>query len=629
MTIINFPSPPLTLGETYTENNITYTWDGEKWTALPLTRDSMVPPQIQDITLTDTGVGGRFTSEVFTLAAQMIEDGDPASAKEVRIEITPEVLAEGSTDPISAVLNTQFADDIVMHPSSENSWVYMEWAGPPFNMYIACADGGSNTFKWVWSEDGETWTQFQGPKGASTAYGKNWAYRSNPADGTSFRIYVGSAGQNTIYNSISTREQLLNYENNEENWSTSRPHDNPSHRTDLQYDPVNDRLCAKRGPWDVSNTFVTYTPFPSALTDSGWRSCGGVGGAHIYRGIVLTNNVGNSYYCTRTSPHNEATYNSACVLDLQQANPSLVARQSTRDTQSYTGDPAYDPIHNRWFFSGWYWEGTDPTQMPSSISGWTSWTANIPTDGTTGRSYNKLFWSTQLQQLICVGGVRLDGTSGNQYCHWRSSDGGDTWTEAILTNPLTQERGNWSYAIDATQIGSHLLCSNGGNVAGKRFGKSTTLGSNETFPQLFFESTAGLDAFSVGQAVEQEDGNATGNIAALNTDDGWMIVSNTTGTWAVGQRVQSNIGSYDRAFAVINGVGTVAQLSPGDPGWTRLDDATGPWNITFPATFANTGNAPDDDIPAGGTIVAQVRAVSEQNGFTAISQLNSDPITPT
>ena len=59
MTIINFPSPPLIVGETYTENNITYTWDGEKWTALPLTRDSMVPPEIGTVTLTDNNEGGQ------------------------------------------------------------------------------------------------------------------------------------------------------------------------------------------------------------------------------------------------------------------------------------------------------------------------------------------------------------------------------------------------------------------------------------------------------------------------------------------------------------------------------------------------------------------------------------------
>jgi hypothetical protein len=32
MTVLNFPASP-TLNDTYTENNVVYTWDGTKWTA--------------------------------------------------------------------------------------------------------------------------------------------------------------------------------------------------------------------------------------------------------------------------------------------------------------------------------------------------------------------------------------------------------------------------------------------------------------------------------------------------------------------------------------------------------------------------------------------------------------------
>lgn len=623
MTILNFPDTPQ-VGDPYSENGVNYTWDGEKWTATVLTRDSLVAPEIDTVALVDTGVGGRFTSEVFSLTANMTQEGDPASIKQAKIVITPEVNAEAFTSPIDNTTTTQFADDIVMHSSSENSWTWMIWAGPPFNMYIANASAGTNTFKWVWSEDGETWTQWAGPKGASPSSYPSVAYRA-----ANQRLYVSDGGRDTNYNTISTREQLLANENNGEAWQVSRPHDNNSFRSGLVMDNQNDRLCAMRGPWDVGNTYITNTPFPSVLDNSGWRSCGGVSGAHISQmNRVITNNLGNTYYCGTTSPHNEATYNSAWVLDLQQTNPSIVARQSTRDTQSYNGPPAYDPVHNRWFFKGWMWEGSDPTQMPSAVSGWTSWTANIPTAGTTSRSYQCLTWSTQLQQLICVGGVQLDGTSSQQYCHWRSSDGGDTWTEAILTNPLTQEFGTWSFLLDAPEVGAHLLCANNGNVAGRRFGKSITLGSNESFPQLFMENDLGLDVLRVGQAIEQEDGNASGNIAAINREDAWIIVSNTSGTWTPGQRIQSTIGAYTQAFAVISNVGAVARLSPGDPGWITMD-GDGPWNITFPAIFTNTGNSPDTDIPAGGTIVAQVRAVSQQGDFTATSELNSAPITPT
>jgi len=624
MTVINFPPTP-DPGDTYTENNITYTWDGEKWTALPLTRDSMVAPEIGEVTLTDNNEGGRFTSERFTLTATMAEDGDPASSKQAKAVITPEIQAKTLTTPIETISDVSFADDITMYPSSENNWSHIGWAGPPFNMYIAFATGGSNSFKWAWSEDGETWNQFQGPLGASTSAGINWCYRT-----VNQTIYVGNAGQNTVYNTISTREQLLNYENNGEAWSTSRPHDNPSHRTNMFYDPVNDRITSTRGPWDVSNSYVTIQPFPSTLTDSGWRSCGGQGGAYVNYGDIIINRLGNAYAVGTCSPHNEATYNQSWALDLADANCSIRTSQYTRDANSYSGRRTYHPGFNRWYNNGWYWEGDDPTSAPSSIGSWTGWAQNVPKQD--GASLYHMFYSSQLDQLICVGSIRVTGSSNYQYCHWRSDDGGDTWTDAILTNPLTQETGYWNWGLDATEIGAHLLCSGGGDVAGKRFGKSITFGSNETLPQLTFESNAGLELLSVGQAIEQADGNASGNIAFIDIDDARIVVSNTVGTWQTGQRVVTPLESYTQGFAVslaeAGAIINIELLSPGDPGWFDLE-GNGPWDIQFPATFTNTGNAPDDDIPAGGTIQVEFRALSQQNGYIADSTASSNQITPT
>jgi hypothetical protein len=322
---LDFPNSP-NINDKYTVGETEYTWDGTKWkaSAIPLSA-----PDLASATLTGNNINGnRFTSETFTLSATASNEGLPASARDVKIVATPQVVANPLTDNVTAQGTVSYSDAVVMHPSSENNWSHIGWAGPPFNRYIAYATGGSNSYQWVWSTDGATWNQFQGPKGASTYAGINWCYRT-----VDQKIYVGNAGQNTTYNTISTLSQLLNYENDGQNWVTSRPHDNPSHRTGMFYDERHDRIVAYRGPWDVSNTYVTVMPFPSALDDTGWVSCGGIGGAHVY-GKGIFDNGTNSWYVGSSSPHNEATYNNAWSLDLSQSTPSIQSFQYTRDNNN-------------------------------------------------------------------------------------------------------------------------------------------------------------------------------------------------------------------------------------------------------------------------------------------------------
>ena len=395
----------------------------------------------------------------------------------------------------------------------------------------------------------------------------------------------------------------------------------------MQYDPVNDRIACRRGPWDVSNTYVTNTPFPAALDDSGWRSCGGQGGAHVYEGVMLTNLLGDSYYCGRMGPHNEATYNSAYALDMQAAEPSIAQSQYTRDTNGYGGRVAYCRNTNRWFYGGWYWTGDNPTSAPSSISSWTGWTQNVPE--LDGKSLQHLFFSTQLNQLVLLGSVKNTGDTIFQYCHWLSSDGGDTWTDPILTNPIEQTYGYWSFGLDAWQIGAHLLCSAGGNVAGKRFGYSQTMGSTQTLPQLTFANDNGLSTFSNGDWIEQDDGGAVGRVARVGPA-ATMVVNLPQGTWGPANQGRFVIGpaqNYDPAWADFDQNGNITRLLPFDPGW-QLMNGDGPWNLTFPATFED-GTVPDDVIPAATSLRVDLLAASDADGFIATDEESSNEVTPT
>lgn len=365
-------------------------------------------------------------------------------------------------------------------------------------------------------------------------------------------------------------------------------------------------------------------PFPSSLNNGDWRACGNIWGNSFGYSHVVDNGT-NSYYVGNTFPHDGNTRSAGFSVDLSVNNASVTGIQSTTNYNNYTGYPWHDPVNDRWYFNGYYHDSTSPTNAGGSMSNYTGWTGNLESSANSV-TYAHGFWSTQLQRNVVVGRVRPNAGDVMRACVWVSNATGSSWTRYDTTEALNSGvTSGWTYAIDAVNAGTHILNTNSTDFP-KRFGTSVTLGQSATFPELTFNSDAGLSGFSAGQTITQ----GTNSGIVLEVDEaGSSMVIKTDDTFATGSgsEVTGPASTFNKGYLIFDSNGNVSDVTVSDPGWTRLN-GTGPWTLTFPATFTG-GGVPDTVLPANSSMTVEFRASSSTQGFSAEDTETATAVTPT
>ena len=155
---INFPDSPTANVTTHTVGDVIYTFDGDKWVAA---QQPITPPDVTGVTLAeDAGNTNRFTSSEFTVTPTLANDGNPASAKDLKLKLGPVVTAQAASSAISAVGTASFADSVQPATLSASNWSCIRYCGAPFNCYVASANAGPTNARWATSTDGVNWTTY-------------------------------------------------------------------------------------------------------------------------------------------------------------------------------------------------------------------------------------------------------------------------------------------------------------------------------------------------------------------------------------------------------------------------------------------------------------------------------------
>ena len=141
---------------------------------------------------------------------------------------------------------------------------------------------------------------------------------------------------------------------------------------------------------------------------------------------------------------------------------------------------------------------------------------------------------------------------------------------------------------------------------------------------LTFASDKDLAIFAVGDAVNQEDSNASGTVDSVDTGALTMTVAPSTGTWGPANDGHYVIGPAKpsdqvKLYTIHDSTGAVTDLTSIDPGYVTLTTSN-PYSLQFPATFPS-GNPPDTDLPPGTDLQVEIKASNTVGADTKASNL--------
>ncbi len=166
--------------------------------------------------------------------------------------------------------------------------------------------------------------------------------------------------------------------------------------------------------------------------------------------------------------------------------------------------------------------------------------------------------------------------------------------------------------LDNFQSGDVLQVTNPGTVV---------IGSTPATSQM----TVDGGTWSNGQTVTGPLIDGTGNV--VSTDVQAQTMTLDAGRFAIGTKVQSvnPVPNPEvQMYCVMNANGQISDLASTDPGYTNMDSTSLSQVFTFPPVFP-TGETPDEALPTGTTVVADVKAENSSGQSTATTNV----VTPT
>ena len=605
---LDFPAGPHPEGfQWQAPNNVTYTWRNGYWTGVNDEAGVVLQaPDITSVAMHNQGTGtGRFTSNTFQVDPVIAANGRPASTKSLKVQLEEpqqlRTITNPQTDTITDVQITQFVDGFNIFPVNDNNWYDITWFGPPWNFYFAYATNSVDGPSQARSTDGITWTAVNSgifpTSNCRPVYVEKYQ-----------RVYWVNRGYSVYWTDdpdLQTYTEAINFGGNSPNAE--------ARINQLQYFPEQDFFIAYREYWTAPN--IMRSAVGDGDLSSGWRTQGTVqgyckGGTIVKPGTNEAMVIMNSY-----GPPNENYQQTVYTTDITASSISWQNPLNGQTAGVSTDIGGYfDTVAERWVMACNY-----------PVQGTVSWDGNsTPTNANAtvtnhGWSISRMEWFEELGYAVGVGG-NAGASEGYVYI---ITDGGRQIQE-IVTDPVAYN--NWNAIMWRQEDPKFLLC---GSAGAERFAWSATLGVQTDLPTLTFASNNGLDGFTAGMAVQQDNAAASGTIAGINANANQMTILGTVGAWGPANDGRFVIGpaeNFPRAWAVVDGTGNVTGLAPFDPGFVEMTGEP-PYDVVFPADI--DGTAPDGLIAEGTQIRATMRLQSEAEGFSAEDEATSPFITPT
>ncbi len=591
-------------------------YDGTEWVAVGSSTPTTSAPVISNVVLTeDNASGDRFTSQTFSAAINMLDDGAPVSQKGIKGKVT----ASFTQYPITnASTNVAITDSSTSQsPGTLVSIQGYSDALSDNNREVCIANvinpntGASVHLLMRWTDNGYTEEFYTGSE-----------------DLTSWTLLCsGSNSYRSDYNVIT-----MVSEDGERVNCFSRNDDKPAQIT---------LANVFNNSYGKTYNFVCYTDKYKYLVYTQGNP------VNITRYLRST----NAYHGTRYLG-SVASSSSARLTAVEQGDTLwLFARHSTNGTTwiRELSDAQSDTLS--WPSSGVSYlynersnSGIDWTQLRSLFKhngavysangnglyrfdkgvGSTGTSISVPT--LSGYQTHQTFaWEGDKGQLVLrVQYYQISNSNNRIKKHYTTNNGGATWTPIYFDISWTYVSGTSSNDLQDFYGGGNrmVMKDNATNWTGRVYSlgyQDVTVANGATLGDLNVNDKVRLPGVTDSTQYNKitaitDNGNSTTTIRLVGGPD--ASVGDTI------EAVASTGTSVSTRFLVIDATGAISTHQSSDPGFVTLGPGTSQ-SITFPATFP-TGNAPDVELASGTTIQVEVEAVNS----VASDTYPSNTVTP-
>ena len=570
--------------DTSGEDPILKSWNGIEWIEVGSSTPSEFAPVVNNVTLTENDpTGDRFTSQSFDVGIDMLIEGSPHSQKGLKGEVTAEFAVYPNSESVSSVAIEAFPNNNQGNHSSylsgfdskarvyapdtlgRWSWYFMYNSSSYYYLYGGQPESPHgqdyNTTPYLFQE--------QNSYDSRQHYDKARYYPPTPNYQYHFVV--------TYHRSMRTGDQKVHCMRRPANGSADWSFFWPYNCRPPEYDEATNTWYTA----EISGRNVYLKESTQPFTSSGGTSHSVTSGTadSDTLGIALGNGrvvVWWRHYSTGQP------YNYVRSLSGQQLHNSTLTSDNT--TPKFLK------------FEGSYFWGSYSGKLLRSSDGitWTDVSGTIPS----GHEVFDIYYNngTGLYELYC------NKYSDNSNTLLTSNNGGSTWIQSWDSGAFA---GNLDFGDMYIQGGLLVFQ----HDASSQF-KEVWYPYNT---QTLTLSGTGADyaSFNVNDVVRPAGSTDPLETGVITSISGTSIEINSTYRYQVGDILESTFASNSQIstrYLVISATGAVTGTVGSDPGYVPVGPDTNQ-TLTFPVTF-NTGNVPDDDLPAGTTLKVSAQATN-------------------
>jgi len=582
-------------------------YNGTAWVAVGSAGSSTSAPVINGVTLSEVDSSGdRFTSESFTVAVNMLDDGSPISQKGVKGKVTATFEQFPVSNAITAgtVSTSQTSEGNTTKDSSTNLTHNESTGAVCFNV-VDTSTNSVRCFMWY-------------PEGSGSSY-------DDMLENSGKDLLAYTSVDNDFYGTGEYKQGLAGVQNRLGTWvNIMGRHNNVQAAFEvsglLSGNPV------RSNKNEVSTDAYIYVSNGRSFTRYDLNRQNGIS---LFLGGVPYSGGGGPYFMETLSDRifivsQSSTSGSLWTKELTDAaSANLSNGNYIYQDNNQSGFNRYDitgcifhkgkVLISKGINGGGIYAFTPGTSSPT-ISG-------IPAAPSGYQNTYGAIWEDPLGNLILRTTHFSTDWSTQAAFYYSSNNNGATW----VANHYPYDS-NFNYEYWTPDLYLYGRRQKSKRIKGSGLSATVTKQVYTIRSQtLTVTNGADLSSLNVGDIVRppgETDPLKYSKIDSISSNGNGTtnVVVNGFNDFAVGDVIESTASTGSATstrFLVINAQGAITTHQVSDPGFVTQGPGAS-HTITFPATFP-TGNSPDDELPSGTTIQVDVQAVNSEASDTYAS----------
>ena len=581
-------------------------YNGSAWVAVGSAGSSTSAPVINGVTLSESNASGdRFTSESFTVAVNMLDDGSPISQKGVKGKVTASFEQFPATNAVTAeTVSTSTANEGNTTRDSSSDLTHSESTGGICFNVVDTSTNAVRCFMWY-------------PEGSGSSYDD--LYENSAKD-----LLAYTTVKSNFYGSGEYKVPVAGVQNRLGTWiNIMGRHNNIQAAFEISRLLSGDPRRENRN--EVSTDAYKYRSSGRQLTR---YDIDGQNGINLYLGGTPYN--GGGPYCLETLSDRifivttSSTSNTLWTRELTDADSANLSSNGTIYADNQTsGFNRYEisscifhkgkVLIGKGVNGGGIYQFTPGTSSPAVSSIPAAPSGYLQTYGS--------FWEDPFGNLILRTTHFNSSYTAQAAFYYSSNNLGATWVSNVY--PYNSNFNYEYYVADIYLYGRRQQSMRqAGSGTSAIVSKYVYTIRSQT---LTVTNGANLSSLNVGDVVKPPGVSDPLQFAKIdsissNGNGTTNVVVNGFNDFAVGNVIEATASTgtaTSTRFLVINAQGAITTHQVSDPGFVTQGPGTSQ-TITFPATFP-TGNAPDVELPSGTTIQVDVQAVNSAASDTYAS----------